>query len=115
MRATARFALMISSPKTATYYLPCSTSAVRTLQPGTLLIDHAVRDWSQAELYRAAQMARGVKSEAVQPLYVVLDPKGSWAFARSHAAFRPRERGFRAPEGVRLNERNKNTSQITTR
>jgi len=36
--------IMLLGPKTASYYLPCSTAEHRSLQPGTLLIDHACRD-----------------------------------------------------------------------
>jgi len=36
--------LMIWSPRTASYYLPCTRAGARNLQPGTLLIDQAVQD-----------------------------------------------------------------------
>ena len=36
--------IMLWGPKTASYYLPCSSTEHRSLQPGTLLIDHACRD-----------------------------------------------------------------------
>lgn len=36
--------LMIWSPLTASYYIPCALASARTLQPGTLLIDRAVQD-----------------------------------------------------------------------
>ena len=35
--------VVLHSPRTASYYLPCSTDAARTLQPTTLLIDRAMR------------------------------------------------------------------------
>ncbi|MBN1269871.1 MAG: GNAT family N-acetyltransferase [Kiritimatiellae bacterium] len=35
--------LVIRSPVTVSYYLPCATAEARTLQPGTLLVDEAVR------------------------------------------------------------------------
>ncbi len=42
--------LMIWSPATASYYIPCSDRAFRTSQPGSLLIDHAARHAQQAGL-----------------------------------------------------------------
>src|SRR5207245_8037135 len=36
--------IMQWGPKTASYYLPCSSAEHRSLQAGTLLIDHACRD-----------------------------------------------------------------------
>lgn len=42
---------------------------------------------SQARLYRAAQAARGVAPRDMKPLYVLLDPTGTWAFAQSGAQF----------------------------
>lgn len=34
--------MMLWGPSTASYYIPCTVDSVRTLQPNTLLIDHAV-------------------------------------------------------------------------
>lgn len=39
--------LMVWSPLTASYYIPCTLPSARTLQPGTLLIDRAVQDARQ--------------------------------------------------------------------
>jgi hypothetical protein len=36
--------LVVFSPATASYYIPCTRDDARTLQPGTLLVDNAVRD-----------------------------------------------------------------------
>ena len=47
----------------------------------------------QAHFYRRAQIARGVKSSELEPLYVILDPKGSWAFAHPVARFSYRRNG----------------------
>jgi hypothetical protein len=39
--------LMIWSPLTASYYIPCTLPSARTMQPGTVLIDRAVQDARQ--------------------------------------------------------------------
>lgn len=39
--------LMVWSPMTASYYIPCALPSARTVQPGTLLIDRAVQDARQ--------------------------------------------------------------------
>jgi hypothetical protein len=36
--------IVLWGPKTASYFLPCSSAEHRSLQPGSLLIDHACRD-----------------------------------------------------------------------
>ena len=47
----------------------------------------------QAHFFRRAQIARGVSSEDLHPLYVILDPKGTWAFAHPLARFTYRHNG----------------------
>jgi len=44
----------------------------------------------QAAVYRAAQLARKVAPQDVQPLYVVIDPTGTWAYAHWRVTFRYR-------------------------
>lgn len=43
--------LMVWSPLTASYYIPCTLPSARTLQPGTLLIDRAVQDARQRGIH----------------------------------------------------------------
>lgn len=42
----------------------------------------------QAEFYRQAQLAAGRPATEVPPLFIILDPAGTWAYAHSIARFR---------------------------
>ncbi|MBI4860490.1 MAG: hypothetical protein HY815_09535, partial [Candidatus Riflebacteria bacterium] len=50
-----------------------------------LVASRAERLKTQAAFYRQAQLAAGTPADKVQPLYVLLDPKGTWAYAQPWA------------------------------
>lgn len=55
---------------------------------GGLMANHGEQLRVQAGFYAEAQRAARGESEPLTPLYVILDPAGDWAYARSLARFR---------------------------